>query len=67
MLMCAALHLPTQCWMLQLTACLSQYEPLGPEFREVASDYRTLLEDLEHAEFALEEFRKIAEGDGHTP
>ena len=65
--MCAALHLLTPCCMLQLTACLSQYEPLGPEFMELASDYRNMLEDLEHAEFALEEFRKIAEGDGHTP
>ena len=44
----------------QATARLYQFDQLGPEFVELASQYRDLQEDLDHATFTLHEFQKAA-------
>lgn len=46
--------------MLQVSSKLYQLEQLGPEFEKLATNYRDLQEDLEHAHFTLAEFRKAA-------
>lgn len=45
---------------MQATARLHQFDQLGPEFVELASHYRDLREDLDHATFTLHEFQKAA-------
>ncbi len=50
--------------MLQASVKLYQFEQLGPDFLELASKYRDLQEDLDHANFTLQEFQKAA-ADGH--
>ena len=44
----------------QASAMLFQFDQLGPEFVELASMYRDLQEDLDHANFTLHEFQKAA-------
>lgn len=46
--------------LVQATARLYQFDHLGPEFVELASQYRDLQEDLDHATFTLHEFQKAA-------
>lgn len=41
---------------------LYQFDQLGPDFVELATKYRDLQEDLDHANFTLQEFHKAAAG-----
>ena len=46
---------------MQVSAKLCRFDALGPNFMELATRYRDLQEDLDHANFTLQEFRKAAE------
>jgi len=45
---------------MQASVKLYHFDQLGPDFLELASQYRDLQEDLEHANFTLQEFQKAA-------
>lgn len=51
-------HLDLSC--IQVSAKLFRFDALGEEFVEMASRYRELQEDLDHANFTLQEFQKAA-------
>ena len=58
---CTPWHGPdTTEMLLQVSVKLYQFDQLGPEFIELATQYRDLQEDLEHANFTLQEFQKVA-------
>ncbi len=46
--------------VMQASVKLYHFDQLGPDFLELASQYRDLQEDLEHANFTLQEFQKAA-------
>ena len=46
---------------MQVSAKLCRFDALGPNFVELGARYRDLQEDLDHANFTLQEFRKAAE------
>lgn len=46
--------------LLQVSARLYQFDQLGPDIVELATKYRDLQEDLDHATFTLREFQKAA-------
>ena len=45
---------------MQASVKLYHFDQLGPGFLELASQYRDLQEDLDHANFTLHEFQKAA-------
>ena len=46
---------------MQVSAKLSRFEALGCEFDELAAKYKDLQEDLDHANFTLQEFQQAAQ------
>jgi hypothetical protein len=46
--------------VMQASVKLYHFDQLGPDFLELASQYRDLQEDLDHANFTLREFQKAA-------